>query len=121
MVDGAFDLLLRTWRRRFARGGMPLCATGPAAACRGYGPDVRLQIVAAATSAPPEGVTAWTHALIAGQLAWMGISVSQIGRILADTAARPVRGWLNRRDDDQFWAQAAASATSTCARRRAPW
>ncbi len=59
---------------------------------------------------PPEGVTAWTHALIAGQLAGTGISVSQIGRILADLELRPdrVRGWLNRRDDDQFWAQAAA-------------
>jgi hypothetical protein len=31
-----------------------------------YGPDVRLAIVATATSVPPEGVSVWTHALIAG-------------------------------------------------------
>jgi len=38
-----------------------------------------------------------------------GISASQAGRILAGLELRPhrVRGWLNRRDDDQFWAQAA--------------
>jgi hypothetical protein len=75
-----------------------------------YGPDVRLAIVATATSVPPEGLTAWTHPLIAAQLAGTGISVSQVGRILAglDLAPHRVRGWLNRRDDDQFWAQAAA-------------
>ena len=75
-----------------------------------YGPGVRLRIVAAATSVPPEGVSAWTHALIAAQLADAGISASQAGRILAGLELRPhrVRGWLNRRDDDQFWAQAAA-------------
>src|SRR5258706_10514287 len=48
--------------------------------------------------------------MIAGQLSATGISVSQVGRILAglDLAPHRVRGWLNRRDDDQFWAQAAA-------------
>jgi transposase len=102
---------VRTWRRRFARGGMPaLCDRPRSGRPEQYGPDIRLQIVAAATSVPPEGVTAWTHALIAGQLAGTGISVSQVGRILADLELRPdrVRGWLNRRDDGQFWAQAAA-------------
>ncbi|MGH3402559.1 MAG: IS630 family transposase [Streptosporangiaceae bacterium] len=102
---------VRTWRRRFARGGMPALRDRPRSGRPGvYGPDVRLQIVAAATSVPPEGVTAWTHALIAGQLASTGISVSRTGRILADLELAPhrVRGWLNRRDDEQFWAQAAA-------------
>ena len=66
--------------------------------------------MAAATSVPPEGTSAWTHALIAAQLADTGISPSQTGRILAGLELAPhrVRGWLNRRDDDQFWAQAAA-------------
>ena len=75
-----------------------------------YGPGVRLAIVAAATSVPPEGVTAWTHDLIAARLDGTGISASQVGRILASLELRPnrVRGWLNRRDDEQFWAQAAA-------------
>ena len=102
---------VRTWRRRFARGGMPSLSDRPRSGRpEVYGPDVRLAIVAAATSVPPEGTSVWTHALIAGQLAGTGISVSQAGRILADLELAPhrVRGWLNRRDDDQFWAQAAA-------------
>ena len=102
---------VRAWRRRFARGGMPALADRPRSGRpEVYGPDVRLQIVATATSVPPDGVTAWTHSLIAGQLSGTGISVSQAGRILASLELAPhrVRGWLNRRDDEQFWAQAAA-------------
>jgi transposase len=102
---------VRTWRLRFARGGLPALSDRPRSGRpEVYGPDVRLAIAATATSVPPEGVSAWTHALIAGQLAGTGISVSQAGRILADLDLRPhkVRGWLNRRDDGQFWAQAAA-------------
>jgi transposase len=102
---------VRTWRRRFARGGVPALADRPRSGRpEVYGPGVRLQIVAAATSVPPEGTSAWTHALIAAHLAGTGISASQAGRILADLELRPhrVRGWLNRAGDDQFWAQAAA-------------
>jgi transposase len=102
---------VRTWRRRFIRGGVPaLCDRPRSGRPESYGPDVRLRIVAAATSVPPEGTSVWTHALIAGHLAGTGISVSQAGRILADLELRPhkVRGWLNRRDNEQFWAQAAA-------------
>ncbi len=75
-----------------------------------YGPDVRLAIVATATSAPPDGASVWTHGMIAAHLAGTGISASQVGRILAGLELAPhrVRGWLNRRDDGQFWAQAAA-------------
>jgi transposase len=102
---------VRTWRRRFARGGMP--ALSDRRRCGRpeiYGPDVRLAIVAAATSVPPEGTSVRTHALIAARLAGTGISVSQAGRILADLELAPhkVRGWLNRRDNEQFWDQAAA-------------
>jgi transposase len=102
---------VRTWRHRFVRGGMPALCDRPRSGRPGScGPDVRLAIVAAATSVPPGGTSVRTHALIAAQLAGTGISVSQAGRILADLELRPhkVRGWLNRRDDDQFWAQAAA-------------
>jgi transposase len=102
---------VRTWRRRFARGGVPALSDLPRSGRpEVYGPGVRLRIVATATSVPPEGTSVWTHALIAGQLAGTGISASRAGRILADLELRPhrVRGWLNRRDDDQFWAQAAA-------------
>jgi transposase len=102
---------VRTWRRRFARGGMPALSDRPRSGRpEVYGPDVRLAIVAAATSAPPEGEPAWTHASIAAHLASTGISASQAGRILAGLELAPhrVRGWLNRRDDDQFWVQAGA-------------
>lgn len=102
---------VRAWRRRFARCGMPSLADRPRSGRpQVYGPGVRLQVVATATSAPPEGVSVWTHELIAGELAATGISVSQVGRILAGLELAPhrVRGWMNRRDDDQFWAQAAA-------------
>jgi transposase len=102
---------VRTWRRRFTRGGIPALSDRPRSGRpEVYGPDVRLAIVAAATSAPPEGESAWTHASIAAHLASTGISASQAGRILAGLELAPhrVRGWLNRRDDDQFWAQAAA-------------
>jgi transposase len=102
---------VRTWRRRFVRGGIPALLDRPRSGRpEVYGPNVRLAIVATATSAPPEGVSAWTHALIAAQLAGSGISASQVGRILAGLELAPhrVRGWLNRRDDEQFWAQAGA-------------
>ena len=101
---------VRTWRRRFARGGMPALADRPRSGRpEAYGPAVRLAIVATATSVPPQDQPEWTHALIAARLAGTGISVSQTGRILADLELRPhkVRGWLRRADDDQFWAQAA--------------
>src|SRR5450755_516098 len=102
---------VRTWRRRFARGGIPALADRPRSGRpEVYGPSVRLALVAAATSAPPEDRPEWTHALIAAELAGTGISASQAGRILADLELRPhkVRGWLRRADDAQFWAQAAA-------------
>src|ERR1022692_4203089 len=63
---------VRTWRR-FVRGGMPALRDRPRSdRPEVYGPDVRLAIVAAATSVPPEGVSVWTHALITGQLAGTG-------------------------------------------------
>jgi len=74
---------MRTWQRRFVRGGIPVLAGRP---WRGrpevYGPDVRLAIVATATSAQLDGEPAWTHAMIAGELAGTGVSASQVG---ADT------------------------------------
>lgn len=101
---------VRTWRRRFVTGGIPALSDRPRSGRpQVYGPDVRLAIVATATSAPPESVSVWTHEMIAAHLAGTGISPSQVGRILAglDLAPHRVRGWLNRRDDGQFWAQAA--------------
>lgn len=102
---------VRTWRRRFVRGGMPALRDQPRSGRPElYGPEVRLAIVATATSVPPADVSVWTHELIAARLATTGISVSQVGRILAglDLAPHRVRGWLNRVEDERFWAQAGA-------------
>lgn len=108
---GCAEGTVRTWRHRFARGGMPALRDRPRSGRpEVYGPAVRLAVVAAATSVPPQDRPEWTHALIAAELAGTGISASQAGRILADLELRPhkVRGWLRRADDDRFWAQAAA-------------
>src|ERR1039458_9248923 len=59
---------VRTWLRGLARGGMPSLSDRPRSGRpEVYGPDVRLAIVAAATSVPPEGTSVRAHALIAGQ------------------------------------------------------
>lgn len=78
-----------------------------------YDLDVRLLVAATATSQPPETDSQWTHAAIAAHLhhtRGIGISVSQVGRILAETDLKPhkVRGWLNRPDDPGFFTRAKA-------------
>jgi transposase len=78
-----------------------------------YDLDVRLLIVATATSDPPETDSQWTHAAIAAHLAQtrgIAISASQVGRILAEADLKPhkVRGWLNRPDDPEFFTRAQA-------------
>jgi transposase len=98
------------WRRRFAverlagledrqRSGRPLV----------YGHDDRLRIVAQVTQEPPDPASHWSHRQLAGALADIGISASQIGRILADLDIKPhrVRGWITRPDDPTFWERAA--------------
>jgi transposase len=98
------------WRRRFlerrldgladlARSGRP----------RRLGHDERLQMAAIATSArdPADPVATWTYIDVAEALRAEGIeaSVSQVWRILTsmDIDLTKVRGWLNRRDDPEFW------------------
>jgi transposase len=98
------------WRRRFEaerlqgledrkRSGRP----------RTYGHNERIRIVAAATSRRPEFDSHWSHRLLAEYLDDLGISASQVGRILADLDIKPhqVRGWLTRRNDPGFWERAA--------------
>jgi transposase len=97
------------WRRRFEaerlagledrrRPGRP----------RVYGHDDRLRIVETVTAKTPEVESQWSHRLLAETLSDMGISASQIGRILADLDLKPhlVRGWLTRPDDPNFAEQA---------------
>jgi transposase len=77
-----------------------------------YDVDVHLLIIATATSEPPDTDAQWTHHSIAEHLRasrGIGISASQVGRILADADIKPhrVRGWLNRPDDPEFFTRAA--------------
>jgi transposase len=102
---------VRKWRGRFARHGMAgLRDARRPGRPRTYGPHAHVQIVATATSAPPYPESTWSHRRIAGRLAQLGISSSQVGRILAALDVRPhrVRGWLTRREDPAFWARTGA-------------
>jgi transposase len=98
------------WRRRFEaerlagledrkRPGRPLV----------YDHDQRLRIVATVTQEPPDPASHWSHSQLAKELADMGISASQIGRILAELDIKPhrVRSWITRPDDPGFWERAA--------------
>jgi transposase len=76
-----------------------------------YDLDVRLLVAATATSQPPDTDAQWTHRAIAEHLHTthgIGISTSQVGRILAEADIKPhkARGWLNRPDDPPFFARA---------------
>jgi transposase len=109
-VVGMNEHTVAHWRRRFEserlaglqdrkRSGRPLV----------YDHDQRLRIVAQVTQQPPDPASHWSHAQLAKELADMGISASQIGRILADLDIKPhrVRSWITRPDDPGFWERAA--------------
>jgi len=102
---GISEEYVGVWRRRFAderlagledrrRPGRP----------RIYGHDDRLKIIETVTATTPEVESQWSHRLIAEALSEVGISASQVGRILADLDLKPhlVRGWLTRPDDPLF-------------------
>ena len=76
-----------------------------------YGPTDRLVLMAKVTSELPEFSSQWSHSELqeAMATAGIGISASQIGRILAADDIRPhkVDGWLTRRDTPEFWESAA--------------
>jgi transposase len=103
---------VRTWRRRFRRQGIPGLFDRPRSGRPPiYGLGEQLLIVATVTQVPPEVDAQWTHRGIAEHLhARVGISASQIGRILASCDVKPhrVRGWLNRPSDPAFHTKAQA-------------
>ena len=103
---------VRRWRRRFRRGGIPALLDRPRSGRPPvYGISDQLLIVATVTEAPPEVDSHWTHRSLARCLAEpVGISASQIGRILASFDVKPhrVRGWLNRPADPTFHTKAQA-------------
>lgn len=97
------------WRRRFERERLAgLEDRRRSGRPRIYGHDERLKIVETVTAKRPEVDSQWSHRLIAETLADIGISASQIGRILADLDLKPhlVRGWLTRPDDPEFTVRA---------------
>lgn len=104
---------VRSTRQRFLRCGLRALRDRPRSGRPlTYDIDVRLRIVATATSQSPEPDSQWTHRGIAEQLraeAGIAISASQVGRILDEADLKPhkVKGWLNRPDDPQFFTRAA--------------
>jgi transposase len=104
---------VRKWRGRFAALGLDgLRDAERSGRPKAYGPEVRMAIVATATSAPPHPEATWSHRAIAQRVAgtcFAPVSASQVGRILADLDLKPhkVRGWLTRRDTPNFWQRAS--------------
>ena len=93
------------WRHRFAAERLAGLQDRPRSGRpRVYGHDDRLKIIETVTAKTPEVDSQWSHRLIAQTLGEMGISASQVGRILADLDLKPhlVRGWLTRPDDPAF-------------------
>jgi transposase len=103
---------VRKWRRRFAALGIPGLADAPRPGRPPvYDLQAQLLIVATVTQQTPEADSHWTHRLLARHLDEpLGISASQIGRILCSLDLKPhrVRGWLNRPPDPQFITTAQA-------------
>ncbi|MGW7530277.1 IS630 family transposase [Streptomyces sp. NPDC054783] len=101
---------VRRWRKQFAADGLAALEdrTRPGRSRR-YGSDVHLAIVATVTSARPATNNHWTRRVIAHRLSAIGISASQVGRILAGLDLKPhlVRGWLTCPDDPNFYTKAA--------------
>ncbi len=98
------------WRKRFLTEGIAGLVDRPRpGGPKKLGHDDRLRMAAIATSQkdPEDPVATWSYAEIARQLNAEGVevSMSQVWRILTgmDIDVARVRGWLNRRDDPDFW------------------
>lgn len=97
------------WRQRFLAQGLDGLKDAPRPGQPPiYDAEDRLKIVALATSQrdPDEPEATWTYQALADELKdEVGISRSQLWRFLDDLDIKPhkVVGWLNRRDDPEFW------------------
>ncbi|MGH2695088.1 MAG: IS630 family transposase [Actinomycetota bacterium] len=99
------------WRRRFEQERLAGLKDRPRPGRPSvYGHDDRLKIVATVTTVPPDPASHWSHSQLADVLEdEVGISASQIGRILAELDIKPhlVQGWITRSDNPDFWERAA--------------
>jgi transposase len=99
-----------SWRRRFDHERLAGLVDRPRSGRPPvYGHDERLRLIATVTQTPPDPASHWSHSQLADALADIGISASQIGRILADLDLKPhrVRSWITRPEDPAFWERAA--------------
>lgn len=106
---GMHESYVAIWRRRFRADGIDGLRDAPRPGRPDvYGHDDRIKMAALATMArdPDDPEPTWTYQALADELAdEVGVSRSQLWRILHDMDIKPhlVRGWLNRRDDPEFW------------------
>lgn len=97
------------WRQRFLADGLEGLADLPRPGAPPlYDHDDILKMAALATTTrdPDEPEATWTYQALADELRdEVGVSRSQLWRILDDLDIKPHRfkGWINRRDDPQFW------------------
>jgi transposase len=108
---GMHESHVANWRQRFLAGRIDGLDERPhTGRPRRLGHDERIAMAAAATTqkSAADPVAMWTLDELVDQLATnhdITVSRSQLGKILAgmDIDLRKVRGWLNRRDDPDFW------------------
>lgn len=106
---GMHESHVAMWRQRFLADGLDGLKDAPRPGRPPvYDAEDRVKVVALATTQrdPNEPEAAWTYQALADELADdVGISRSQLWRFLDRLDIKPhkVVGWLNRRDDPEFW------------------
>ena len=107
---GMHESHVAMWRQRFLAGGLGgLSDADRPGRPLVYGHDDRVKMAALACLQrdPDDPVATWTYAELAAECHRHGIAVSesQLWRILDGMDLKPhkVTGWLNRRDDPDFW------------------
>lgn len=107
---GMHESHVAMWPQRFLAEGLEgLGDAGRSGRPATYGHDDRVKMAALACLQrdPDDPVATWTYEELAEECHRHGIavSVSQLWRILDDLDLKPhkVKGWLNRRDDPEFW------------------
>lgn len=98
------------WRKRFRESGLSALGDAPRPGRPVvYDHDDRLEIVKTVTEQLPDPASHWTVRAVADELADdLGISASQVWRILSDMDLKPwqTRSWLTSHDPD-FWEKAS--------------